>query len=80
MVLHNHGDQPYTIMQDQQIAQMLIYSIAQPATKLVKELTTTERDQNGFGSTRQCTVPKVCAITMTVSPIQTILQADGIKP
>lgn len=47
----NHGRMAYTIAPGDRIAQGVISPVVQAQFELVKELSKTARDQNGFGST-----------------------------
>jgi len=46
VVLHNHNNQPYMVNPGQQIAQMVVYKIAQPTPVLVDQLSPTVRDSH----------------------------------
>jgi dUTP pyrophosphatase len=59
VVLHNNGSQPYTVTIGQCIAQLVIYSIVQPPTKIVDALDSTLLDDGGFGSTGDFTTPSI---------------------
>jgi dUTP pyrophosphatase len=50
-VLINHGDDPFSVMPGDRIAQLIIEPIATPRAEWVDELSRTLRDQGGFGST-----------------------------
>lgn len=51
VVLHNHGAVPQTVENGERIAQFLITPVWTPGYVLVDELSETERDTGGFGST-----------------------------
>lgn len=51
VVLHNHGSEPQTIAHGERIAQLVITPVLQPDYEVAAELTDTQRDQGGFGST-----------------------------
>lgn len=51
VVLHNHGTEPQTIGHGERIAQLVITPVLQPDYEVAAELTDTQRDQGGFGST-----------------------------
>ena len=51
VALHNHGDQPQMICDGERIAQMLITPVLTPDYTWVEELSSTQRDGKGFGST-----------------------------
>jgi dUTP pyrophosphatase len=51
VVLHNHGSQPQTVANGERIAQFIITPVLTPAYEAVKDLSDTERNQGGFGST-----------------------------
>ena len=51
VALHNHGDQPQMICDGERIAQMLITPVLTPDYIWVEELSSTQRDGKGFGST-----------------------------
>lgn len=51
IVFHNDGEMPINIEKGQKIAQMLIVAVPPISVEEVTELTTTERNTNGFGST-----------------------------
>ena len=49
--LYNHGDEVVRIGRGQKISQLVILPIITPELELVDELESTERGNNGFGST-----------------------------
>lgn len=49
--LFNHGDQEYTAIKGQKIAQLVLKAIITPELEVVDELDNTDRGSNGFGST-----------------------------
>ena len=49
--MFNFGQQPYTFVRGQRIAQIIFESILQPPVQVVKELPLTSRSTSGFGST-----------------------------
>ena len=51
IVLHNHGNQPQTIMHGERIAQLVITPVYTPGFTEVDELSDTNRGVGGFGST-----------------------------
>ena len=51
VVLHNHGAAAQTIENGERIAQFIITPVLTPAYELVQELSDTERNTGGFGST-----------------------------
>lgn len=51
VALHNHGQEPQTIVPGDRIAQLLITPVLTPAYEEAAELTDTDRGQGGFGST-----------------------------
>ena len=51
IVLHNHGAVPQVIKHGERIAQLVITPVFTPGFCEVNDLTTTERDAGGFGST-----------------------------
>ena len=51
VALHNHGSDPQTVEHGERVAQFLITPVLTPAYEAVKELSDTERNQGGFGST-----------------------------
>ena len=51
VALHNHGDQPQMICDGERIAQMLITPVLTPEYGWSQELSDTQRDDKGFGST-----------------------------
>ena len=51
VALHNHGDQPQTICDGERVAQLLITPVLTPDYAWVEELSSTQRDGKGFGST-----------------------------
>ncbi len=51
VALHNHGTVPQTIAHGERIAQMLITPVLTPAYALAEELSDTQRNAGGFGST-----------------------------
>lgn len=48
--LLNEGEDPYTIIEGERVAQMIIVPYIQPMLNRVKELSETERNTRGFGS------------------------------
>ena len=51
VALHNHGDQPQMICDGERVAQLLITPVLTPDYTWVEELSSTQRDDKGFGST-----------------------------
>lgn len=51
VALHNHGDQPQTVERGERIAQFVITPVLTPAYEMAEELSDTERNAGGFGST-----------------------------
>ena len=51
VVLHNHGSAAQTIESGERIAQLVITPVLQPAYEEADSLSSTARDQGGFGST-----------------------------
>ena len=51
VALHNHGNTPQTVEHGERVAQFVITPVLTPAYEMVKELSDTERNQGGFGST-----------------------------
>lgn len=51
VALHNHGTEPQTIGCGERIAQLVITPVLQPDYEVAEELTDTQRNQGGFGST-----------------------------
>lgn len=51
VVLYNHGANSQTIENGERIAQFIITPVLTPAYELVNELSDTERNTGGFGST-----------------------------
>lgn len=51
VALHNHGDQPQIICDGERVAQLLITPVLTPDYTWVEELSSTQRDDKGFGST-----------------------------
>lgn len=51
VALHNHGAQPRQVEPGQRIAQMLITPVLTPGYRWADELSDTDRDAGGFGST-----------------------------
>ena len=51
VALHNHGSQARTVEPGQRIAQMLITPVLTPAYEWTENLTDTDRNAGGFGST-----------------------------
>lgn len=51
VVLYNHGEQAQTISHGERIAQMVIAPVLTPAYEEAEELSDTDRNQGGFGST-----------------------------
>lgn len=51
VALHNHGSDPQTVEHGERVAQFVITPVLTPDYEMVKELSDTERNQGGFGST-----------------------------
>ena len=51
VALHNHGDQPQIICDGERIAQLLITPVLTPEYGWSQELSDTQRNEKGFGST-----------------------------
>lgn len=51
VALHNHGMEEQTIGCGERIAQLVITPVLRPGYEVAEELTDTQRDQGGFGST-----------------------------
>jgi dUTP pyrophosphatase len=51
VALHNHGGIPQTVEHGERVAQFVITPVLTPDYEMVKELSDTERNQGGFGST-----------------------------
>ena len=51
VALHNHGNVPQTVEHGERVAQFVITPVLTPAYEMVQELSDTERNQGGFGST-----------------------------
>ena len=51
VALHNHGNVPQTVEHGERVAQFVITPVLTPDYEMVKELSDTERNQGGFGST-----------------------------
>lgn len=51
IILINHGQEDFTITKGERIAQGVINEIYQAKIEVVKDLDSTERGENGFGST-----------------------------
>jgi dUTP pyrophosphatase len=51
MILFNHSDKPFHIHRGDRVAQLICQKIFYPNLEEVKELNSTERGNNGFGST-----------------------------
>lgn len=49
--LYNHGTKPYQVLRGDKITQLVIFYCNFPDVEIVDELETTERGENGFGST-----------------------------
>ena len=49
--LYNHGRKPYQVLRGDKITQLAIFDCRFPDVEIVDELETTERGENGFGST-----------------------------
>lgn len=47
----NLSNEEYTIMPDERVAQMVISKVDKPKIEVVAELSSTERNEGGFGST-----------------------------
>ena len=51
VALHNHGNAPQAVEHGERVAQFVIAPVLTPDYEMVKELSDTERNQGGFGST-----------------------------
>lgn len=51
VILFNHGDKPFIIHNRDRIAQLVVNSVIQGDFMLTDKLSTSERGENGFGST-----------------------------
>ena len=51
VALLNHGNAPQTVEHGERVAQFVITPVLTPDYEMVKELSDTERNQGGFGST-----------------------------
>ena len=51
VVLYNHGNSPQTIENGERIAQFVITPVLTPRYEITENLSQTQRDQGGFGST-----------------------------
>lgn len=51
VALFNHGDLPFEIKQGDRIAQLILNRIDTPTIRVLASLDSTERGENGFGST-----------------------------
>jgi dUTP pyrophosphatase len=51
VILMNHGEEPFTVMRGERIAQAVFSPVIQATLLEVKELGETERGEGGFGST-----------------------------
>ena len=51
VVLHNHGMRPQVVKHGERIAQLLVMPVLAPSFEVVDDLSSTERDIGGFGST-----------------------------
>ena len=49
--LYNHGTKPYQVLRGDKITQLVVFVCRFPDVEIVDELETTERGENGFGST-----------------------------
>ena len=51
VALHNHGTSAQTVENGERVAQFVITPVLTPAYEVAKDLSDTERNQGGFGST-----------------------------
>ncbi|MEM8555015.1 MAG: dUTP diphosphatase [Pseudomonadota bacterium] len=51
VILMNAGSDPFTVRHGDRIAQMVMAPVVQAAFRVVNDLSTTDRDHGGFGST-----------------------------
>lgn len=51
VILHNTGRNPFAIRGGDRIAQLVIVPVMEMQIKVVNDLDSTHRDENGFGST-----------------------------
>ena len=49
--LYNHGTKPYQVLRGDKITQLVVFDCRFPDVEIVDELESTERGENGFGST-----------------------------
>ena len=49
--LYNHGTNPYQVLRGDKITQLVVFDCRFPDVEIVDELKSTERGENGFGST-----------------------------
>ena len=49
--LYNHGTKPYQVLRGDKITQLVIFDCRFPDVEIVDKLESTERGENGFGST-----------------------------
>ena len=49
--LYNHGTKPYQVLRGDKITQLVVFDYHFPDVEIVDELASTERGENGFGST-----------------------------
>ena len=63
IVLHNYGKEPQLIEPSTRIAQMIMEQAATPKVEIVDEISKTERDNKGFGSTTS-SIPAINNLTV----------------
>ena len=49
--LYNHGTNPYQVLRGDKITQLVVFDCRFPDVEIVDKLESTERGENGFGST-----------------------------
>ena len=49
--LYNHGTKPYQVLRGDKITQLVVFDCRFPDVEIVGKLESTERGENGFGST-----------------------------
>ena len=49
--LYNHGTKPYQVLRGDKITQLVVFDCRFPDVEIVDKLESTERGENGFGST-----------------------------
>ena len=80
VILQNNGQQPIEIMKHQRVAQLVVKQISMPSVTQVQQLSTTEQNQQGFGSTEarkpHTSNPSTSDISYPTKPTVTVMDVE----